>query len=313
LTDFGLQIEPSFGFTYEDVAELARSLRPNGFNSMWASDHFMQDPKDTTRNCLECWSLLTAIAVEVKDIRIGPLVTCASYRNPALLAKMAASLDQISGGRLEFSIGAGWKDVEYEAYGYTFPTAGERVDRLVESLEIITRLWTQPVATFEGKHHRVKEAVAAPKPTQKPHPPILIGGSKPRMLRVMARFADTVNFVPQPDAKSYGETLRQLEQACRDQGRDFDLIRKTHFLTMLIGRDAADMQRRLERVAGRDGMSPEQWRERRSRAFVGTTSEAVTHLKRYTDLGVTQFMIVFPFMEEAESIKLFADEVGGNV
>jgi alkanesulfonate monooxygenase SsuD/methylene tetrahydromethanopterin reductase-like flavin-dependent oxidoreductase (luciferase family) len=133
------------------------------------------------------------------------------------------------------------------------------------------------------------------------------------MLRVMARFADTVNFVPQPNAKSYGETLRQLEQACRDLDRNFDRIRKTHFLTMLIGRDTADMQRRLERVARRDGLSPEQWRERRSRAFIGTSAEAASHLKRYTDLGVTQFMIVFPFREEAESIKLFADEVGGKV
>ena len=313
MTDFGLQIEPAFGFSYEDVAGLAHMLRPNGFNSMWASDHFMLDPKDADRNCLECWSLLTAIAVEVKDIRIGPLVTCASYRNPALLAKMASSLDQISGGRLEFSIGAGWKDVEYEAYGYRFPPAGERVSRLIESLEIITRLWTQPVATFEGKYHQVKEAVSAPKPRQRPHPPILIGGSKPRMLRVMARFADTVNFVPQPDAQSYGETLKQLEAACREEGRDFDRIRKTHFLTMLIGRDEAEVRSRLERVAQRDGMSPEQWRERRARAFVGTTAEAVTHLKRYTDLGVTQFMIVFPYREEAESLKLFSDEVGGKV
>jgi alkanesulfonate monooxygenase SsuD/methylene tetrahydromethanopterin reductase-like flavin-dependent oxidoreductase (luciferase family) len=105
------------------------------------------------RNCLECWTLLTAIAVEVKDIRIGSLVTCASYRNPALLAKMAASLDQVSGGRLEFGIGAGWKDVEYEAYGYRFPSAGDRVSQLEESIKIIKSLWTEPTTTFDGEFH----------------------------------------------------------------------------------------------------------------------------------------------------------------
>jgi alkanesulfonate monooxygenase SsuD/methylene tetrahydromethanopterin reductase-like flavin-dependent oxidoreductase (luciferase family) len=265
------------------------------------------------RNCLECWTLLTAIAVEVKDIRIGSLVTCASYRNPALLAKMAASLDQVSGGRLEFGIGAGWKDVEYEAYGYRFPSAGDRVSQLEESIKIIKSLWTEPTTTFDGEFHSVKNAVAAPKPTQKPHPPILIGGSRPRMLRIMAKYADTVNFVPQPYVDAYAATLTQLEGICVEEGRDFDHIRQTHFLTMLIGRDEAGVQDRLERVAQRDGMSTDEWRTKRSRAFVGTTSEARDFLNRYTELGVTQFMIVFPYTEEAESIKLFADDVVGRV
>lgn len=313
LTDFGLQIEPAFGFDYETVADLAKSLRPNGFNSMWSSDHFMINDGEPDRNCLECWMLLTAIATEVKDIRVGSLVTCASYRNPALLAKMAATLDQVSGGRLEFGIGAGWKDVEYEAYGYRFPSAGERVSQLEEALQVITGLWTQPVTSFSGKYHTVKEAVAAPKPTQKPYPPILIGGSKPRMLRIMAKYADTVNFVPQPDAASYASTLERLEEVCTEEGRDFERIRKTHFLTMLIGADEAGVTARLERVAKNDGMTPDEWRAKRARAFIGTTAEARDFLSRYTELGVTQFMIVFPYGEEAESIKLFADEVVGRV
>ena len=280
---------------------------------MWASDYFMLDSGDPDRDCLECWTLLTAIAVEVKDIRIGSLVTSASYRNPALLAKMAASLDQVSGGRLEFGIGAGWKDVEYEAYGYRFPSAGERVSRLEECLEIITRLWTQPVADFHGDFHHVSNAVSAPKPAQRPHPPILIGGSRTRMLKIMAKYANVVNFVPQPDPESYAETLRRLERACEDVDRDCARIRKSHFITMMVGADDAGVQRRLERVAQRDGMSPDESRLKRSRAFVGTTSQARDLLQRYTDLGVTQFMVVFPFHEETESIKLFADDVIGRV
>ena len=280
---------------------------------MWASDHFMLNDGEPDRNCLECWTLLTAIAAEVKDIRIGPLVTCASYRNPALLAKMAATLDQVSGGRLEFGIGAGWKDVEYEAYGYRFPPAGERVSQLEESIQIIKNLWTQPTSTFTGEYHSVNSAVAAPKPIQKPHPPMLIGGSRPRMLRIMAKYADTVNFVPQPDASTYASTLARLEEICAEEGRNFDHIRKTHFLTMLVGADDAGVQDRLERVAQRDGMSTEEWRSKRTRAFIGTTADARDFLKRYTELGVTQFMVVFPYEEEAESIKLLADDVIGRV
>lgn len=313
MTDFGLQIEPAFGFEYADVLKLAESLRPNGFGSIWASDHFMLNSGDPDRNCMEAWTLLTALSVAVKDVRIGSLVTCASYRNPALLAKMAATIDHISEGRLEFGIGAGWKDVEYRAYGYRFPSAGERIKQLEESLTIIKSLWSQPRSTFNGAHHSVQEAVAAPKPVQTPRPPILIGGSRPRMLRIMAEHADIVNFVPQPDPAAYADTLDRLEKICEEIGRDFESIRKTHFVTLLIGKDEADVNARLERVAQRDGMSVDEWRQKRSRAVAGTPAEIRDLLKRYTELGVTQFMVVFPYEEEAESIKLFADEVIGQV
>lgn len=313
MADFGLQIEPAFGFEYEEVLELANDLRPNGFGSIWASDHFMLNSGDPDRNCMEEWTLLTAIAAEVKDIRIGSLVTCASYRNPALLAKMAATLDHVSQGRLEFGIGAGWKDVEYEAYGYRFPTAGERVRQLEESLEIIRSLWTQPTSTFRGNHHSVSSAVSAPKPVQKPYPPILVGGSRPRMLRIMAQHADVVNFVPQPNPEAYGQTLDRLDRICDEIGRDPDTIRKTHFLTIVTGKDETDVHDRLERVADRDGMTTDEWRTKRSRAFVGTTAELRDFLQQYTELGVTQFMVVFPYREESESIKLFADEIVNRV
>ncbi len=313
MTDFGLQIEPAFGFEYDDVLKLAESLKPNGFTSIWASDHFMLHSGDPDRNCMEAWTLLTALAVAVKDLRLGSLVTCASYRNPALLAKMTATIDQISGGRLEFGIGAGWKDVEYKAYGYHFPSAGERIKELEESLAIIKSLWTQPKSTVEGSHYSVTDAVSAPKPVQNPGPPILIGGSRPRMLRIMAEHADVVNFVPQPDPGGYAESMSKLEKICGEVDRKFESIRKTHFLTMLMGKDESDVAARLERVAERDGMSVDVWRQKRSRAFVGTAEQGRDLLKRYTDLGVTQFMVVFPYQEEPDSIKLFADEVIGQV
>ena len=309
MTDFGLQIEPQLGFSYDSIASLAHECRPNGFTSMWASDHFMLNADSEDRDCLECWTLLSALAVEVKDIRLGSLVTCANYRNPALLAKIVAGVDQISKGRVEFGIGAGWKDIEYQAYGYRFPPPGERVDRLIEAVQIIHSLWTQPRTTFEGKYYSVHDAVSSPKPAQAPHAPILIGGSKPRMLRVMARYANAVNFVPQPDAETYADLVEKLRQACRDEDRDFDRIRLSHFSSFVIGNSEDDLQRRLERAAKSDGLSVDEYRARRTRAFIGTTPQAIDFLKRYTDLGVSQFQCVFPYGEELDSMKIFADSV----
>lgn len=309
LVDFGLQIEPQFGFTYEQVRELAVQCRPHGFSSIWASDHFMLNRDDVDRNCLDCWTLLTALAADVKDIRIGSLVTCMSYRHPAVMAKIAASVDLISGGRLEFGIGAGWKDIEYEAYGIPFPTPGERVDRFLEGIQIIKGLWTQPRTTFKGRYYSVEDAVAAPKPVQSPHPPILIGGSKPRMLRAMARYADTVNMLGTRNPEEYSALLEKLEQYCEEEGSSFDRIRKTNMMTFVVGEDEADVERLLARVSAADGMSPDEYREKRARAFIGTAAGAVELVRRYAEIGVTQIQTTFPFSEELRSMKIFADQI----
>ena len=309
MVQFGLQIEPAFGFAYDEVAGLASECRPHGYTSIWASDHFMLNAGQPDRNCLDCWTLLAALAAEVKDVRLGPLVTCMSYRNPALLAKIAASVDMISSGRLEFGAGAGWKDVEYHTYGIPFPSPGERVDRFLEGTEIIVRLWTQPRVSYEGRYHSVSEAVSAPKPEQKPHPPILIGGSRPRMLLAMARFADVVNMGGSPSPEAYAETLDQLERMCEEEATDFDRIRKTHFGTFVIGATDREVDDVVARVAGCEGLAVAEYRAKRSRAFVGTSEGAVALINRYADLGVTQVMTVFPFGDELRSLRLFADRV----
>jgi len=304
-----LQIEPSFGFTYDEVAALAGECRTHGYTSIWASDHFMLDGSEPYRNCLDCWTLLAALAADVKDVRLGPLVTCMSYRNPAVLAKIAASVDLISGGRLEFGVGAGWKDIEYRAYGIPFPSPGERVDRFFEGMEIIVRLWTQPRVTCEGRYHSVVDAVSAPKPVQTPRPPILIGGSKPRMLRAMARYADAVNMGGSPSPEAYRQTLARLEATCAEEGTDFDRIRKTHFMPFVVGGTDREVEDAVARVASREGLVPAAYRAKRARAFIGTPEGAVDLLRRYADLGVTQFMTVFPFGEELRSMRLFAERV----
>ncbi len=309
MADFGIQIEPSFGFTYEEVLSIARALPGHGYTSLWASDHFMLGPGEPDRNCMDCWTLLSALAAATTDIRLGSLVTCMSYRNPAVLAKVVASADLVSGGRINFGIGAGWKDDEYRAYGVPFPSPGERVDRFIEGMEIITRLWTEPRVTYEGRYYRVDNAVAAPKPVQAPHPPILIGGTRPRMLRAMARFADVINMggFPAPDA--YASSLARFETICREEGRDYAAIEKSHFGIFVVAETDAGVDELVRRVAAREGLTVDAYRERRARAFIGTVDGAVDLLKRFTDLGVTQFMTVFPFGEEERSLRLFADHV----
>ena len=186
--DLGVQIEPQFGFKFEEILAIANDARAAGFTRLWVSDHLFNDPDAIATDCLEAWTLLAALAVKTEGIRIGAMVTCQSYRNPALLAKIAADVDVMSGGRLEFGVGAGWKELEYRAYGYPFPDGPTRVTQLIETLEICTRMWKEPRATYHGKHYRIDDALCSPKPMQRPLP-IWIGGSKPRVMRAGARYA----------------------------------------------------------------------------------------------------------------------------
>jgi len=230
----GVIVSPAAGWGYEELAELARSSERAGFESFWVSDHFYGGEGFPDRDCFEAWTLLAGLARDTERIRLGCLVAAAQYRNPALLAKIVASVDQMSGGRIEFGIGAGWKEGEYKAYGYEFAAAGDRVTQLREALEICTRLWTEERATFHGKHYRIDDAVCAPKPAQRPHPPIWVGGSGPRVMRTAARYADGFD-IGRRGAPGSGRSflaedelravIAELDEACRAMKRDRPLMR----------------------------------------------------------------------------------------
>jgi F420-dependent oxidoreductase-like protein len=221
----GVIVSPAAGLTYTDIRNLAQGAETSGFDSFWVSDHFFGGTGGTPdRNCLEAWTLLAALARDTTRIRLGVLVAAVQYRNPALQAKMAAGVDHISDGRLEFGVGAGWKEDEYRAYGYDFPSAGDRVEQLRDGLEITRRLWQDDRATYHGKHYRIEDAVCAPKPTQRPSPPIWIGGSGPRVMRLAARYADGfdlgkrgaggADLAPDEMAASFAE-LREVERTVK--------------------------------------------------------------------------------------------------
>ena len=210
MIQFGVQIEPQFGFTYEKIKGLALECESLGFDSLWCSDHFFRNPESVETNCLDCWTVLAALAVDTHRIRLGSLVTCASFHYPSVLAKIAASVDVISGGRLEFGIGAGWKAAEYRAYGIPFLPPSQRIEQLSEAIRIIKQMWVEERSTFFGKHYQVQDAICSPKPLQNPHPNIWVGGSGDRLLRVAAKLGDGINIRTSPSPQLYWEKLAIL-------------------------------------------------------------------------------------------------------
>ena len=285
--DLGVQIEPQFGFSYADVVGIAREAETAGFRALWVSDHLFLGADAVATDCLEAWTLLAALAVDTKKIRIGPMVTSQSYRNPALLAKIAAGVDHMSGGRLEFGVGAGWKEVEYKAYGYEFPDAPTRVTQLVETLEICTRLWSEPKATYRGKHYRIEDAVSSPKPLQKPLP-IWIGGTKPRVMRI-------------------AELNKELPAACKAVGRDPDTLKRSLFIQALV----APTRREIDEIAGELGAraktSGAEWLKARPAMIVGTPDEVGGKLRAIAADGIDHANVMFPYKFETAGVRALRD------
>ena len=242
--DLGIIVSPAGGFSYEEILGVARAAERKGLESFWVSDHFFGGEGVPDRDCLEAWTLLAALARDTKTVRLGCLVTAAQYRNPALLAKIVAGVDQMSGGRVEFGIGAGWKENEYKAYGIPFDPVGARVTQMNETMRICTALWTQERSSFAGKFYRVEDAVCAPKPKQRPHPPIWVGGRGPRVMRSAVRYADGFDISrrssdPTPmDGAAIRAVNTELDAFCRELKRERPL-RRSHWTSATVTDDAS--------------------------------------------------------------------------
>jgi F420-dependent oxidoreductase-like protein len=222
-------------FDYPVLEKFWRSADALGFHSVANYDHFygLADPATPT---LEGWTTLAAMGAVVRRARISCLVSSVTYRHPAVLAKMAVSVDHISGGRMDFGIGAGWHEGEHRGYGIEFPGPGTRVDMLDEALTVIRRLWTEESVTFAGRFYTLTDALCEPKPLQHPHPPIVIGGEKPKMLRLIARHADEWNGT-NGDPQAWAETNGRLDAACEEVGRDPAQIRRSVQLFLHPGQE----------------------------------------------------------------------------
>src|SRR5439155_4677226 len=250
---------------------------------------------------------LAALAVRTDRIRIGPMVTSQSYRNPALLAKIAAGVDVMSKGRLDFGLGAGWKEVEYRAYGYEFPDAPTRVTQMIETLEICTRMWKDDRATYQGKYYRIDNALCSPKPMQKPLP-IWIGGSKPRVMRAAARYGHAFNItVSASGPGDLPNRLRDLDEACRAEKRDPKTLLRSAFLQASVGKTRAEAEARLDQLATRAKTDRAGFLKLRPGLVFGAADEAVEKLRSYADKGIGHANIMFqPYGSEREQIAALA-------
>ena len=282
-----------------DTAVRAEEL---GYDHVWVYDHVHNVPVPAHEAVFECWTTLAAISQRTTTIRLGQMVGCMSYRNPALLAKITSTIDVISGGRLEWGIGAGWYDQEYRAYGYDFPSAGTRIAQLAETVQIVKTMWTEPDATFEGEHFSVAGAQCDPKPLQSPRPPIWIGGGGERKtLRVVAEHADNSNFGGKPH--EWAHKAEVLKGHCAAVGRDYDEITKTWSPEVFIRSTEAEIGTESRSFWGEPF---ESWRDGN---LVGTPEQVAEKLQTYVDLGLGGVVPWCADYPDHESMERLATEV----
>ena len=289
---------------FDHVRDVVLECERLGYDSVLLDDHLMFEK----RPILECWTTLSALSAITAKIRLGTMVLCNGFRNPALLAKMAATLDVISNGRLEFGIGAGVQKGEHVAYGIPFPKPHARVDRVKETVEIIKKMWTEEKASYEGKFYRINEAVCEPKPLQKPHPPITIGGSGEKLTsKVTAQHADRYDWGYVPSLELYKHKLDVLESHCKAVGRDFNDIEKSSWLggQIFIVRDRKELDEKVLRLKPKS-VTLEDFKKLN---FIATPDDCIQEIRRYTSLGVTYFMLFFGDLPDVSGMKLFAKTV----
>src|SRR5229473_1091079 len=285
---------------YETMTRVAQTADEVGFASAWLVDHFHTIPHPSQEVTFECWMSTAALARDTSNIRIGQMVTCNSYRHPALLAKMASTVDVLSHGRLNFGIGAGWHEHEHRAYGYDFPDAPDRLRRLREAVQVILAMWTQEEAAFEGTYYHVRGAINQPKGVQQPHIPLLIGGGGEQVtLKLVAQYADACNVGG--DLPIIKHKLAVLKQHCEDLGRDYNSIKRTALID-----DCAIAETEEAAIAK---LTPEQRADlenMRQEALIGTPAMIRQRLAEYEEAGIQEIIVRFVDATQLESIRLFA-------
>jgi F420-dependent oxidoreductase-like protein len=286
---------------FETLLETAREVERLGFDSVWLYDHMQGLAGDSPGTVFECWTATAALARETRRVELGQTVTCVAYRNPALLAKMASTVDVASGGRVVVGLGAGWDESEYRAYGYRFPPQRERLEQLEEAAQVVLALWEEERASVEGRHFRVQEAENEPKGAGRRRIPLLIGGTGERvLLRLVARYADACNFTEHSDPAWHRHKLAVLRTHCEEVGRDYDAIERTASLNVFVAPTRAELERLTAPV------SPE---ELAAGNAVGTPDQLVETFAALVDAGIQSFSLYFHEPAKLETMRLFAAEV----
>jgi F420-dependent oxidoreductase-like protein len=297
--------EPQMGATYDDLLAVARRTEETGFDAFFRSDHYLTMGGDGLPGPTDAWVTLAGLARETSRIRLGTLMTAATFRHPGPLAISVAQVDQMSGGRVEFGLGAGWFRAEHSAYGIPFPELGERFDRYEEQLAVVTGLWSTPrgeTFDFDGAHYRLTDSPALPKPVQDGGIPVIVGGKgRTRTPRLAARYAAEFN-VPFETVDVNARLFAGAREACQEAGRDPASLVLSSALVLCVGKDEPELARRAAAI-GRDVD------ELRAHGVAGTPAEAVDVLGRFAEAGAQRVYLQVLDLADLDHLDLVASEV----
>jgi F420-dependent oxidoreductase-like protein len=305
-------IEGQEDVTWDDWVAIAGACERSGIRTLFRSDHYYSVYDEAERGSLDAWTTLAALAAVTEELRLGTLVSPATFRHPSVFAKSVATVDQISGGRVEPGLGAAWWDREHEAYGFDLPALGPRLKAFEEQLEVITRQWGDGAFSFAGEHFQVTDLDALPKPVQRPRPPLIVGGQGgPRSLRIAARWGDEYNTFVGVD--EVADLRRRLDAACESEGRDPATLPLSLLTGWIVGETRAEVVDRASRLAQWQGKGDDGERflaEQDEGWIVGTVAEAVERLRALHEAGCSRVVAQHLLHRDTDAIELIGREVG---
>ena len=288
---------------WDTIISTANAIEDLNYTSVWVYDHFHTVPIPTQNPTYECWSLMAALSQSTSKVRLGQMCTCNSYRNPSYLTKVASNIDVMSGGRLEYAIGAGWYDQEYKAYGYNYPTAGIRLKMLEESLIIYKLMTTEETPSFNGTYYQIDGAINQPKPIQKPYPPRWVcGGGEKVTLKLLAKYGDYGNW--DVDVEGFIHKTNILKEHCKNEKRDFNDIGKTLHTNVLIGNTKSELDKKIEKLSMYTNIPQENYYEK---PLIGTKEEVFNTIKEFEEVDCSYLIAYIPDIVWGDTLNILSE------
>ena len=288
---------------WQTILDAANKIEALNYESIWVYDHFHTVPKPTQDPTFECWTLMSALSQTTEKVRLGQMCTCNSYRNPSYLTKVASNIDVMSNGRLEYAIGAGWYDHEYKAYGYEYPSDGERLKMLEESLIIYKLMTTKEEPKFEGKYYSIDGAINQPKPIQKPYPPLWVcGGGEKVTLKLLAKYGDYGNW--DVDVEGFIHKSNVLKQHCENEGRDFSEIGRTLHTNVLIANSEDELKTKISKLSTYTNI-PEDYYF--NRPLIGTKDKVFDTINQFKEAGCSYLIAYVPDVVWGDTLDILSE------
>ena len=288
---------------WQTILDAANKIEALNYESIWVYDHFHTVPKPTQDPTFECWTLMSALSQTTEKVRLGQMCTCNSYRNPSYLTKVASNIDVMSNGRLEYAIGAGWYDHEYKAYGYEYPSDGERLKMLEESLIIYKLMTTEKEPKFEGKYYSIDGAINQPKPIQKPYPPLWVcGGGEKVTLKLLAKYGDYGNW--DVDVEGFIHKSNVLKQHCENEGRDYSEIGRTLHTNVLIANSEDELKSKISKLSTYTNI-PEDYYF--NRPLIGTKDKVFDTINQFKEAGCSYLIAYVPDVVWGDTLDILSE------